>query len=70
LGAPIEEFKKPQVAAPKINWESLLDNLGSKISSLSAQQEKLKSLPANKQMEIKNLLQEVNQRMNGIKSDS
>jgi len=70
LGAPIEEFKKPQAAAPKINWESLLDDLGSKISSLSAQQEKLKSLPASKQMEIKNLLQEVNQRMNGIKPDS
>jgi metallo-beta-lactamase family protein len=70
LGVPIEEFKKPQAAAPKINWESLLDDLGSKISSLSAQQEKLKSLPASKQMEIKNLLQEVNQRMNGIKSDS
>ena len=70
LGAPIEEFKKPQAAAPKINWESLLDDLGSKISSLSAQQEKLKSLPVSKQMEIKNLLQEVNQRMNGIKSDS
>jgi len=70
LGAPIEKFKKPQAAVPKINWESLLDDLGSKISSLSTQQEKLKSLPASKQMEIKNLLQEVNQRMNGIKSDS
>ena len=70
LGSPIEEFKKPQAAEPKINWESLLDDLGSKISSLSTQQEKLKSLPASKQMEIKNLLQEVNQRMNGIKSDS
>jgi metallo-beta-lactamase family protein len=70
LGAPIQEFKKPQAAAPKINWESLFDDLGSKISRLSAQQDKLKSLPASKQMEIKNLLQEVNQRMNGIKSDS
>jgi metallo-beta-lactamase family protein len=70
LGAPIQEFKKPQAAAQKINWELLLDDLGSKISRLVAQQDKLKSLPENKQMEIKNLLQEVNQRINGIKSDS
>ena len=70
LGAPIKEIKKPQAAAPKINWESLLDELGSKIATLGAQQDKLKSLPENKQMEIKNLLQDVNQRINGIKSDS
>jgi metallo-beta-lactamase family protein len=70
LGAPIQEFKKPQAAAPKINWELLLGDLGSKISRLSAQQEKLKSLPASKQIEIKNLLQEANQRINNIKSDS
>jgi len=70
LGAPIQEFKKPQAAAPKINWELLLGDLGSKISRLGAQQEKLKSLPVSKQMEIKNLLQEANQRINDIKSDS
>jgi metallo-beta-lactamase family protein len=69
LGVPIQEFK-PQVAEPKINWELLLGDLGSKISQLSAKQDKLESLPVSKQMEIKKLLQEVNQRMNGIKSDS
>jgi len=69
LGAPIQEFK-PQMAEPKINWELLLGDLGSKISQLSAKQDKLESLPVSKQMEIKKLLQEVNQRMNGIKSDS
>jgi metallo-beta-lactamase family protein len=70
LGAPIQEFKKPQAAEPKINWELLLGDLGSKISRLSSQQEKLKSLPVSKQIEIKNLLQEANQRINDIKSDS
>ena len=70
VGAPIQEVKKALAAEPKINWGSLLDDLGSKISTLSAKQDKLKSLPESKQIEIKNLLQEVNQRINGIKSDS
>jgi len=70
IGAKMEEIKPAKTEEPKIDWESLLDDLGSKISILSTQQEKLKSLPASKQMEIKNFLQEVNQRMNGIKSDS
>ena len=70
LGSPIQEFKKPQITEPKINWELLLGDLGSKISQLSAKQDKLKSLQENKQMEIKKLLQEVNQKINGIKSDS
>jgi metallo-beta-lactamase family protein len=69
LGAPIEEFKKPQAAAAKINWELLLNDLGSKVSRLSAQQEKLKSLPASKQMEIKNLLQEANNSIDEIKTN-
>jgi metallo-beta-lactamase family protein len=70
IGAKMEEIKPAKTEEPKIDWESLLDDLGSKISILSTQQEKLKSLPASKQMEIKKILQEVNQRMNGIKSDS
>jgi len=63
MGAPIE-VKKPQAApASKINWELLLDDLGAK-------QDKLKSLPESKQMEIQKLLQEANQKINDIKSDS
>jgi metallo-beta-lactamase family protein len=70
LGAPVLEVKKLQAAEPKISWELLLDDLGSKISHLSAQQEKLKSLPASRQIEIINLLLEANQRVNDIKSDA
>jgi len=69
LGAPIQEFKKPQAAAPKINWELLLDDLGSKISRLSAQQGKLKSLPVSRQMEIRDALQEADNSIDEIKTN-
>jgi metallo-beta-lactamase family protein len=69
-GVAVQEVKKPPAAEPKISWELLLDDLGSKISRLAAQQEKLKSLPASRQIEIINLLLEANQRINDIKSDS
>ena len=69
-GAAVQEVKKPPATEPKISWELLLDDLGSKISRLAAQQEKLKSLPASRQIEIINLLLEANQRINDIKSDS
>jgi metallo-beta-lactamase family protein len=69
VGAEFEEVKLSKVEETKIDWDSLLGDLESKISSLKDLKKKLQSLPLSKQMEIRDTLYEAHVNINEIKDE-
>ncbi len=69
VGAQFEEVKPAKVEEAKIDFDLLLGELASNISSLQDLKNKLKSLPLSKQIEIRDALQEAGSNINEIKSD-
>ena len=68
-GTEFEEVKPMKIEESKIDWDLLLGDLESKISSLKGLKKKFQSLPMSKQMEIRDTLREAHVNINEIKSD-
>lgn len=68
VGAQFEEVKLPKAEEPKVNWDALIDDLEAKISYLKSRKKNIASLPLNRQMEIRDTLQETGDNMNEIKT--
>ena len=66
VGAEFEEVKPMKIEESKIDWDLLLGDLESKISSLKGLKKKLQSLPLSKQMEIRDTLHEAHVNINEI----
>ncbi len=68
-GTEFEEVKPMKIEESKIDWDLLLGDLESKISSLKGLKKKFQSLPMSRQMEIRDTLREAHVNINEIKSD-
>ncbi len=69
VGAEFEEVKPAKVEETRVDWDLLLGDLESKISSLQGLKKKLQSLPLSKQMEIRDTLHEAHVNINEIKDE-